>query len=243
MKNPAIARIIASMVFAFAVVFCAAQKGKQGGAAGLSGRYQKDNGRELLILREDHSFVCLRNSTRRQDVVVPECDTLASGSWQQRNHFMVLNNRNGFNKIDYSVEESQTGSADSLYFRVVLPREDALTDGKFRFFILPSPLSKIFQADKLEFTVTNTMKGRVKFGFNLQNLAPNCEPGARCWQPVYFDIFQDYRPKNGNANTFVITLSHFNQCFYEAMDVDNEIIGFTETGLFWRGSTYRKVTH
>jgi hypothetical protein len=239
MKSPAIARIIASTVFAFAVVSCAGQKGRQ--AADLSGTYRKDKSNELLILRQDHSFVCLRNSARQQDVIVPECDTLASGSWQQRNNFIVLHNREDYNKIDYSVAESATGSPDSLYFSVVLPKEDALTDGKFRYSILPSPMSKVVQSDKPEFSVVNDRKGRVKFGFNLRDLAPNCESGAGCGQRIYFDVFQDYRPANAGANTFVITLGHFNQCFYEALDVDNEVIGVTETGLFWKGGAYRKV--
>ena len=51
MKSPAIARIIASTVFAFAVVSCAGQKGRQ--AADLSGTYRKDKSNELLILRQD----------------------------------------------------------------------------------------------------------------------------------------------------------------------------------------------
>jgi hypothetical protein len=225
------------IAIAFAALSCAGQKGD----AALSGRYRRDHGSELLILGQDHSFVCLRGAVRRQDVVVPECDTLASGSWQERKGFIGLKNREGFNRIDYAVTESLTGSPDSLYFRVLLPGEDALTDGRFRYSIWPVPLSKIFRADNPEFAVVNMMKGRVNFGLSIQDLAPNCGPGAGCRQRIYFDVFQDYRPASARANTFVITLSHFNQCFYEAMDLDNEIIGVSAAGLFWRGGVYKRV--
>lgn len=170
------------------------------------------------------------------------CDTLATGLWNQRKTFITLKNRQGFNRIEYSIVEAEMKSKDSLYFKVLLPEEDALDYRIFRFSIIPSPLYGQFQEfSKPEFAISNKMQGYVTFSFTIKNIAPNCDYGDKCYQRISFMVFENYRPKDTNANSFTITLNNFNQCFYEAMDVDGEIIGVEGDSLFWRGNIYRKV--
>lgn len=215
---------------------CAGQKMK------VTGRYQKLKGNELIILKDNNTFICLRNHIQKSDVIIPLCDTLATGLWNERKGFITLKNRKNFEKVDYSVVEAETGSKDSLYFKMILPVEDALNYKNFKFSVVTTPLyGQINESNKPEFAIKNKMHGYVIFGLAVQNLAPNCDVGEKCYQRIYFNVFEHYRSQNSNTNYFTVTLKNFNQCFYESMDVDGEIIGVEDDNLFWRGNIYKKV--
>ena len=156
----------------------------------LAGKYQKVKGNELIILKDDNTIICLRNNFQKSDVVIPLCDTLATGFWNERKGFITLKNRKNFEKIDYSVVEGQTGSKDSLYFKIILPADDALNYKNFKFSIVTTPLyGKINESNKPEFAIKNKMQGVSIFGLVVQNLAPNCEAGVKCYQRIYFNVF------------------------------------------------------
>ena len=211
----------------------------QGG--GQEGTYQKVKGKELLILHNDGTFLCLRNHIQKSDVVIPLCDTLAQGFWRRHAGFINLKNRSGFNQVDYSIKESESGSKDSFYFQILLPAEDALNYRNFIFSIATSPGYRRYdQAGTPEFAIAK--KGEnTAFTFTIRDIAPNTNPGEKTYQRIYFRVFEDYRPKSSAANFFTITMKNFDQCFYEAMDVDGEIIGIDKNSLFWRGNVYEKI--
>ncbi|SKC95302.1 hypothetical protein SAMN05660461_0332 [Chitinophaga ginsengisegetis] len=208
----------------------------------ISGRYQKVNGKELLFLNDNKTFLCIRNQVQKPDVIVPLCDTLAKGFWEQRAGFVILKNSNDFNKMDYAIEESEMSSGDSVYFKIILPEEDALNYSNFKFSIITSPLTGQFiEAGKPEFAISKKSWGDVTFGLVIRNIAPGSDYGTKSYHRIYFNVFEDYRPRNSRFNLFTITIKNFNQCFYEAMDIGGEVIGIESNGLFWRGNTYRKV--
>lgn len=209
---------------------------------GISGRYQQVNGNEVLFLNNDKTFTCLKNHTQKSDVVTPACDTSASGYWEPGEGFVRLRNSNNFNKIDFEVAASEAEFGDSVYFKIILPEEDALNYKSFKFSIITSPLiGQFVEADKPAFAVPKTSWGDVTFGLVIHNIAPVCDYGAKSYQRIYFNVFEGYKPKNSQSNVFAITLKSFNQCFYEAMDIDGEIIGLNKNDLFWRGNVYRKI--
>ena len=206
------------------------------------GRYQKVGGKELLILNENKKFLCLRNSTSNSDVVIPRCDTIASGFWDKKEGFITLKNKSDFNDILYSIEESVTNEKDSIKFKIVLPEEDALSYDIFRFIIThisPNEVYKVF--DSPEFSIKRKSE-YLMFGFSINNIGANSEYKKKSYQRLSFDIFENYRPKNTMANSFIIKVKNFDQCFYEAMEIDGEIIGIERGSLIWRGNTYKKIT-
>lgn len=207
----------------------------------VSGRYQKVNGSELLFLNKNETFVCLRNYINKSDVVVPLCDTLCKGFWSLKNGFIMLKNDSNFNEIYYAVVEAERHSRDSVYFRIVLPEEDALSYRNFRFSITTTPIySQFEQTGQSEFAISRQLWKNGSFGFVIQNIAPNVYYGVKSYQRVYFKVFESYKPLNNDANYFTILVKNFNQCFYEAMDVDGEIIGIDNDTLVWKGNVYKK---
>jgi hypothetical protein len=207
----------------------------------MAGHYQKIKGNELLILNGNNSFFCLRNYVQKSDVVTPLCDTLAIGVWNQRKTFITLKNNNDFNKIQYSILESELNSKDSIYFKIVFPQEDALDYNIFKFAIVTSPMYGQFNlSSKPEYAIAR--KGYVSdLSLSIRNIAPNCDFGTKCYQRIYFNVFEGYRPEKSSSNFFTITVKNFNQCFYEAMDVDGEVVGIEGDSLFWRGNIYKKI--
>jgi hypothetical protein len=220
---------------------CSSQQINNGAYLKMAGRYQKVKGNELLILNDNKTFFCLRNYVQKSDVVTPLCDTLAIGVWNQRKTFITLKNNNDFNKVQYSILESELNSKDSIYFKIVLPQEDALDYNIFKFAIVTSPMyGQYNESSKPEFAIAR--KGDVMaFNFSIKNIAPNCDFGTKCYQRIYFNVFEGYKPLNKSSNFFTITLKNFNQCFYEAMDIDGEVVGIEGDSLFWRGNIYKKV--
>lgn len=206
----------------------------------LSGRYKKINGHEILILNSDNSFICLKNYLQKSDVITSECDTLASGIWDAHNNFITLKNDSTFNSLEYLVAESQIRSVDSIYFKIILTGEDILDYSIFRFSIVTSPMhSLIYEFDRPEFAISKS--DLLTFNFFIKNVAPNSDFGKKSYQRIYFNVFENYRPKDNTANYFIITIKNFRQCFYEAIDVSNEIIGIEGKKLFWRGNIYRRI--
>lgn len=240
MEHLYIKKIFLSPFLLLVCLSCAGQRVRH--TAGISGRYQKVNGSELLFLNDNKTFICVRNHVQKSDVVVPLCDTLAKGFWEQKEGFVTLRNSNDFNKIDYAVQESETSSGDSVYFKMVLPEEDALNYKNFKFSIITSPLSGQFiEADEPAFAISKKSWGDVTFGLVIRNIAPGADYGMKSYHRIYFNVFEDYKPRNSRSNLFTITVKNFNQCFYEAMDIGGEVIGVEGNGLFWRGNTYRKI--
>lgn len=235
-----IKKIFLSPFLLLVCLSCAGQRVRH--TAEISGRYQKVNGNELLFLNDNKTFICVRNHVQKSDVVIPLCDTLAKGFWEQKEGFVILRNSNDFNKFDYAVQESEMPSGDSVYFKIVLPEEDALNYKNFKFSIITSPLSGQFiEADKPAFAISKKSWGDVTFGLVIRNIAPGADYGTKSYHRIYFNVFEDYKPGNSRSNLFTITVKNFNQCFYEAMDIGGEVIGVEANGLFWRGNTYRKM--
>lgn len=233
-------RIITCASFCLVFLSCVSQK-IESNSLKMAGRYQKLKGNELLILNGNKSFFCLRNYVQKSDVVTPLCDTLATGVWNQRKTFITLKNNNDFNKIQYSILESELNSKDSIYFKIVFPQEDALDYNIFKFAIVTSPMyGQYNESSKPEFAIAR--KGDVMaFNFSIKNIAPNCDFGTKCYQRIYFNVFEGYRPEKSSSNFFIITVKNFNQCFYEAMDVNGEVVGIEGDSLFWRGNIYKKI--
>lgn len=204
------------------------------------GQYQKINGKELLILNPDKTFICLRNDIQKSDAFVPLCDTLAAGSWNHRSTFITLKNKGDYNKIQYSILESKKNSKDSFYFKIVLPEEDALNYNIFRFSVVTSPMyGQYNEFNKPEFVIA--LKGSfTAFNFSIRNIAPSCDFGKKPYQRIYFNVFEDYKPIERSSNYFIITVKNFNQCFYEAFDIDGDVLGVEGDSLFWRGNIYKK---
>lgn len=234
-------RLIICASFCLVFLSCVSQKIGDNPSLKMDGQYQKIKGNELLLLNDDKTFICLRNYVQKSDVVTPLCDMLATGVWNQRKTFITLKNSNNFNKIEYSILESELKSKDSIYFKIILPQEDALDYNIFKFSVVTSPMyGQYNESSKPEFAIAK--KGDVAaFNLSIKNIAPNCDFGTKCYQRIYFNVFEGYKPQNSSSNFFTITVKNFNQCFYEAMDVDGEIVGIEGDSLFWRGNVYKKI--
>lgn len=88
----------------------------------MAGHYQKIKGNELLILNNDETFISLRNYHQKSDAIIPLCDTLATGKWNQRKAFITLKNADNFNNIEYLISESERNSKDSIYINYIATR-------------------------------------------------------------------------------------------------------------------------
>ncbi|MFZ1800118.1 MAG: hypothetical protein WAU24_09680 [Chitinophagaceae bacterium] len=243
--NKILIRFLVYFSFCFLLSSCVCQKSlkmtEDKTQLSLIGKFKKINGTEILILNKDQSFLSLRNSIQKNDVVVFLCDTLASGFWRKRKSFITLKNKNNFNKIDYSITESEIKSKDSLYFNIILPHEYFDNYQLFNYIISTRPLyGQINISNKPEFSISKKSEN-MTFSLVLKNIVPNCDIGVKCYQRIYFNIFENYLPQIMNSNSFTITLKNFNQCFYEKMDIDGELIGFEGDTLFWRGNEYIKI--
>ncbi|WP_147323474.1 hypothetical protein [Chitinophaga silvatica] len=235
-------KILALLLMGIILFSCAHQQVIYASKFGIEGKYQKENGKELLIFNADKTFYCLRNYIPANDVLIPMCDTIASGIWNQRAGFIELHNKPDFNKINYSIVESLRGTKDSVYFRIILPKDDALDYKNFVFNLIPySKYDQVLKINKPEFAIPNVRIPRINFGLSLQNIEPNVDFGKGNFQRTNFMIFENYQAKDNNANFFTITLNNFNQCFYEAMDMEGQIIGIEGKKLVWRGNRYEKI--
>ncbi len=207
------------------------------------GQYKSENGKEGLTISENGTFACFRQHTQNYDVVVPTCDTIANGFWEKREGFLMLKNKNGFNNIVYEIAESETDIKDSIRFKIILPDEDALNYNIFRFIVTSGFSKQLYnEFEKPDFSVkiSGPIDG-LSFGFSIKNIAVVAEKGKKSYQRPFFYVFENYRPRNKSSNFFTITVKNFKQCFYEAMDVDGEVVGIEGDSLIWRGNLYKKI--
>jgi len=234
-------RLITFAGFCLVFLSCISRKIGVNPPLKMAGQYKEAKGDEILIFNDDNTFVCLRNNHQKSDAVVSRCDTLAAGNWNQRKTFISLKNNINYNKIEYSIVESEFNSKDSLYFKIILPQEDALDYDIFKFALITSPMYGHFnESSKSEFAISKKGDG-VAFNLIIKNIGPNCDFGKKCYQRIYFNVFEGYRPKKSRSNFFTITINNFTQCFYEAMDLDGEIIGIESDKLYWKGNIYEKI--
>ena len=56
----------------------------------------------------------------------------------------------------------------------------------------------------------------------------SCNAPKKIIDQKIFKLFYNHREK-------------FNQCFYEAMDVDGEVVGIEGDSIIWRGNVYKKI--
>lgn len=93
------------------------------------------SGRELIYInKKNHLFYIKRTAPKLSDVVNPECtDTIAKGNWQLiKNGILKLNNSTDFEKIAFNIEQ-QNIKSDSIYIKIVLPKDDAFFERRFEY--------------------------------------------------------------------------------------------------------------
>ncbi len=220
---------------------CSTHPVASGEKSALAGRYEKENGSEMLELKSDQSFLCRRLREHQFDVIIPMCEIIAEGRWERKNGFIVLRNKESFNDLEYSITESTAKNQDSFYFKVILPQEDALNFKIFKFILNTNESSRLYnEFDGPDFSFKKP-PNLFSFGLSVKNVAPVSAPGKKSYQRNYFSFFESYRPKSASANLFIITLKSFNQCFYEAFDVEGDILGILNEDLLWRGSVYKRT--
>lgn len=208
----------------------------------LVGRYQDAKRSEFLMLNADKTFYYIKNPAKNSDVVVPRCDTMAKGFWRVQEQFVVLQNPDDFNRLNYIIIDSTIKSNDSVYFKIILPEDDAFHYNRFRYSIFTSPvIGSTIESDNSVFVIPRSVWGNVSFSVLIQNLTPVSDEGKKSYQRLYFKVFDDYKPKSSNSNSFTISISNFSQCFYEAMDIEGEVLGLGNKRLYWKGSSFVKV--
>lgn len=201
-------------------------------------------GRESIYINADFTFL-IKRTPQRNDVVANECnDTIAKGIWQKvKDKALRLTNSSDFGKIDYDVKQQRMLSADSVYIQILLPNDDAFFNGRFEYdFFFFSGIGH-FQSYKNVIALSKQLvsgSGNINFSFSVKDEFPNCEQGRRCYQRIYFGIFDNFLAKIG-MNSFTISLNNFNECYVERMDLDNEILLIDGNELSWRGRIYRRT--
>ena len=208
------------------------------------GVYKSNNERELLFIDQGNRFYDKRLKSRNQDVIVPECDTLAKGSWKFiSNGIVKLSNDSNFQKINFNIREEKKDSNDTIYIKVLMPIEDGFFEGRFAYNIhFECGSSSNFQSNKNLIMIPRNKIYDCKnnrFSFLIQDLSPDCLIGKKCYQRIFFNVFDDYKFKH-DSNYFTITLNDFNQCFVEAMDVDDEFLFIDNNSIYWKGNVYKK---
>ncbi|HRN79766.1 MAG TPA: hypothetical protein PKY29_07970 [Ferruginibacter sp.] len=239
-------KLLTTLAISLSSLTCSAQKelfNPSEKVQSIVGVYQKIDDSEILMMNSDSTFYSLRNmSIHHSDLIVPLCDTLANGYWKKHNGFIELRNYSISNDIDYTIIETEYKSKDSLYFQIILPEEDAVNSTKFLYSITTSPLfGTQMKTEKSRFVIFAPKARYSTFNLSIQNISPNCDYNTKCYQKIYFKVFENYRPKNAYSNCFKIILTKFNQCFYEAFDLNGEIIGIEGETLYWRGNLYKKL--
>ena len=231
------------IIFCFSLLSCCGQENTNLSKKSISsivGKYQKEDKREVLIINNDSIFICLRVAFPKFDAIVPSCDTIAAGYWEFKSNFLVLRNKKNFNSIKYAITESKIDLKDSIRFKIILPEEGALNYKIFHFIVTTSSTRELYnEFSKPEFSVRRS-HDYFDFGLIVNNIAANSLPGRKSYQRNHFYVFENYRPRSKESNMFTIMLENFNQCFYEAMDVEGEVIGLEKSALFWRGNVYKK---
>jgi hypothetical protein len=213
----------------------------------ISGVYKFGNEFFYLNIHSKSFYIKRGNVTKVQDAVIPVCyDTIAKGNFKiLTKNLISLSNDKNFHKISFNLTQEKKLSDDSIYFQIVLPKDDAFSANRFRYYLngfagmiyikSDSPFIKVTKQKGLKFKSTN-------LNFLIQDLSPkNCIEEEKCYQRIYFRIFNNL-PVNNNSNYFTITLPGFNECYVERMDVENDFVFFNEkNSIFWHGKEYKKV--
>lgn len=183
------------------------------------------------------------------DVIVPFCyDTIAEGNFKViNNNVIALFNNKNYHKVYYGIKQEKKLSEDTIYFKIVLPNDDAFFARRFRYsfyFDVPT-YQKTFDNTFVPIP-KNVITNQYSQTFLLSLLIKDLNPlgrveEAKCYQRTSFNIFNSVE-YNLSYNYFTITLLNFNECFVERMDVDNDLIYFNgENSILWRGKEYKKV--
>ena len=210
------------------------------------GQYKSDNGVQFFI-RKDSSFYMLKGHNKAFDAAIPGCDTISKGTWRFFSESVLkLSNDKAFQKVRFNISEENRLSGDSIYLKIDLPKDDAFFDGRFKYQItvmgkidfldstspiIVLPKKKIFENGNLYYHL----------GLTIQDLSPlNCKLNGRCYQRIYFNIFEDYK-LNTKSNYFTIKLTDFNDCYVERADVDNQLLFIADNKMHWQDVDFVRV--
>lgn len=225
--------------FIVLVSFCSCNSSKHAGRNAVSGIYLSSDQKEKMILSADGKLLLLRKAVLQNDVYNPICDTLAQGLWDLKASFILLRNKPR-DPISFSIKEEISGSPDSIYFGVKLPGE-IVNYNMFGYQVVGSCfLETVHISNTPNFALKKSPLWPGYFGFTINNYFPIADPERKSYQAVAFEIFNGYHAVNLGANKFTIVLTGFTQCYYEAMDIDGEILGMRDLKLYWRGKQYTK---
>jgi hypothetical protein len=213
----------------------------------ISGVYKFGNEFFYLNINSKSFYIKRANVTKFQDVVIPVCyDTIAKGNFKiLTKNVISLSNDKNFHKISFDFKQEKKLSDDSIYFQIILPKDDAFSVNRFRYYLngfagtiyikSDSSFIKVPKQKGLKFESTN-------LNFLIQDLSPkNCFEEQKCYQRIYFRIFNNIAINN-NSNYFTITLPDFNECYVERMDVENDFVYFDgKNSIFWHGKEYKRL--
>ena len=183
------------------------------------------------------------------DAIVPFCyDTIAEGNFKViNNNVIALFNNKNFHKVYYSIKQEKKLSEDTIYFKIILPNDDAFFARRFRYsFYFDVPLYQKTSDSAFVLIPKNVITNQYSQTFLLGLLIKDLNPlgrveEAKSHQRTSFNIFNSVE-YNLSHNYFTITLLNFNECFVERMDVDNDLIYFNgKNSILWRGKEYKKV--
>lgn len=199
------------------------------------------NGREVINIDSKNHFYIYKENAIKQDVAVLECtDTIAKGMWKlMQNNLLQFSNDSSFGSVAYSVKQEKRNSEDTLYFQIEIPSLDTFFYEKFYFYVSNYFYGQI-ESKKSYFEIPKRNFNIKSFGLLLQDIDPNCYEERKCYQRIYFRIFQDFKILD-NKNSFKINLKSFNQCYVEQMDMEGEFLYVKKGFLYWQGKTYKKI--
>jgi hypothetical protein len=243
-KKKILTKSIVSIILTLIVFNCFGQKTKtrkwEIDLKNEVGVYETSKGLYKISLNKDSTFYYFKSHKMQTHPVVLECDTLAKGLWKWHKGFITLKSRDKFNHIDFNVIETKKRSTDSLYFKIVLPVESDLEYNNFNFFISTYPVTNYFDSDLPEFSIPKKNKP-LSYNLTIRRKSLNSFSNSKCNQRVSFVVFEDYKPQNDSINSFTIYLNNFNNCFYNEIVIDKDIIGVENGRLFWDGAIFYKV--
>jgi hypothetical protein len=208
----------------------------------MSGVYQCGN--ERIILDKDFHFY-LERLPKNRDVAIFECnDTIAKGKWSLvKNGVIRLNNEPDFDIAPYKLLKEMKLSKDSVYISISLPSEIDNEENKFEFHLFFLYGIGNWKTSKKHFVLPKEMVANgniLNFSMTIKDNYPNCEAGHKCYQRIYFKVFENQAFDISN-NFVTISLPNFNQCFVEKMDVENEYLLIDKNVIQWRGKDYHKI--
>lgn len=215
----------------------------------ISGAYKC--GDETIHFNSKGNTFCLKRLLPKiiNDAIVPFCyDTIAAGNFKViNNNVIALFNNNNYNKVYYSVKQEKKLSEDTIYFKIVLPNDDAFFARRFRYcFYFDVPFYQIKSDSAFIPIPKNVISNQYSQMFILSLLIKDLNPlgrveEAKCYQRTSFNIFKSVEYNLG-YNYFTINLLNFTECFVERMDVDNDLVYFNgKNSILWRGREFKKI--